>query len=99
MDGLIGDGLKVGEAAARTRWSPRMLRYIERAGLVVPRRTPAGYRLYTAEDITRMQHVVVYRRLGFPLEEIALLLDEPSADVSDATACQAGRPGVPVVSA
>ncbi len=28
------EGLKVGEAAARTRWSPRMLRYIERAGLV-----------------------------------------------------------------
>ena len=33
------DGLKVGEAAARTAWSPRMLRYLERVGLVVPSRT------------------------------------------------------------
>ena len=38
--------LTVGQAAARTGWSPRMLRYLERVGLVVPARTPAGYRLY-----------------------------------------------------
>ena len=31
--------LTVGEAAARTHWSPRMLRYLEQHGLVVPRRT------------------------------------------------------------
>ena len=36
------DGLKVGEAAARTEWSPRMLRYLERLGLVVPSRTRHG---------------------------------------------------------
>ena len=38
------EGLKVGEAAARAGWSPRMLRYIDRFGLVVPaalRRLPA----------------------------------------------------------
>src|SRR5690606_39031062 len=37
--------------------------------------SPAGYRLYTQTDIARLQHIVVYRRLGFPLEEIAELLD------------------------
>ena len=47
------------------------------------RRTSAGYRLYDGRDITRLQHVVVYRRLGFTLEEIALLLDDPSADVAE----------------
>ena len=35
------DELTVGEAAARTGWSPRMLRYIEASALVVPRRTRA----------------------------------------------------------
>ena len=40
------DGLRVGEAAARSGWSARMLRYLEHVGLVVPDRTGAGYRLY-----------------------------------------------------
>src|SRR5690606_22918843 len=44
-------------------------------------RSPAGYRLYTEEDLRRLQHVVVYRRLGFPLEEIGQLLAE-GADVA-----------------
>jgi DNA-binding transcriptional MerR regulator len=46
-------------------------------------RTSAGYRLYSGGDLTRLQNVVVYRRLGFPLEEISLLLDEPSLDVGE----------------
>jgi len=37
--------LTVGKAAAATGWSPRMLRYLEQAGLVVPQRTAKGYRL------------------------------------------------------
>jgi MerR family transcriptional regulator, copper efflux regulator len=48
------EGLKVGEAAARTRWSPRMLRYIERAGLVVPRRSGARYRLYGLRELNQL---------------------------------------------
>ena len=39
------DDLTVGQASLRTGWSPRMLRYLETAGLVAPRRTAAGYRL------------------------------------------------------
>ena len=37
------DGLTVGAAANATGWSARMLRYVEGAGLVVPRRSAAGY--------------------------------------------------------
>jgi len=47
--------LTVGEAAARTHWSPRMLRYLERQGIVVPRRTPAGYRVYGLAEVNRLQ--------------------------------------------
>ena len=40
------DGLTINEAAETTGWSPRMLRYIEREGLIEPRRSDSGYRLY-----------------------------------------------------
>ena len=72
MDGLRVEGLKVGEAAARTRWSPRMLRYIERAGLVVPRRTPAGYRLYGLRELNQLRSLAELRsRFGVALDELA----------------------------
>ncbi len=43
--------LTVGRAAALTGWSPRMLRYLEQCDLVVPERTPKGYRLYGLRDL------------------------------------------------
>ena len=49
------DELTVGEAAARTGWSPRMLRYLEHAGLVVPRRSGAGYRLYGLLELNQLR--------------------------------------------
>ena len=84
VNGRALTALTVGQVAEQLGVTVRTLHHYDEIGLLVPsERTPAGYRLYTAEDITRLQHVVVYRRLGFPLEEIALLLDEPSADVSE----------------
>ena len=83
-DGRAGTALTVGQVAEQFGVTVRTLHHYDQIGLLVPgERTPAGYRQYTAADITRLQHVVVYRRLGFPLEEIALLLDEPSVDVSE----------------
>src|SRR5438270_10008096 len=49
------DGLTINEAARTTGWSPRMLRYVERAGLVSPRRSPAGYRLYGPAELQRLR--------------------------------------------
>jgi MerR family transcriptional regulator, copper efflux regulator len=51
----VVDGVTVGEAAARTGWSARMLRYLERTGLVVPRRTPAGYRTYGLLELNQLR--------------------------------------------
>jgi MerR family transcriptional regulator, copper efflux regulator len=56
------DGLTVGEAAARTGWSPRMLRYLESAGLVVPRRSGAGYRLYGLIELNQLRSLGQLRR-------------------------------------
>jgi DNA-binding transcriptional MerR regulator len=75
--------LTVGQVAERLGVTVRTLHHYDEIALVVPsERTSAGYRLYSAEDITRLQHVVVYRRLGFTLEEIALLLEAEVADGS-----------------
>ena len=49
------DALTINEAAETTGWSARMLRYIERAGLIEPQRSGAGYRLYGAEELQRLR--------------------------------------------
>jgi DNA-binding transcriptional MerR regulator len=48
-------GLKVNEAAARSGWSARMLRYLEAATLVVPDRSRSGYRLYSDAHVERLR--------------------------------------------
>src|SRR5450759_1106196 len=75
----------VGQVAGQLGITVRTLHHYDQIGLLVPsERTAAGYRLYTNEDITRLQHVVVYRRRGFALGEIAVLLEEQAAADSDA---------------
>ncbi len=49
------DAFSVGDAAGRTGWSPRMLRYLERVGLVVPSRTPSGYRMYGLRELNQLR--------------------------------------------
>jgi len=49
------DTLTINEAAEVTGWSARMLRYIESIGLVEPRRSAAGYRLYGAAELQRLR--------------------------------------------
>jgi DNA-binding transcriptional MerR regulator len=61
----------------------RTLHHYDEIGLVRPHRTASGYRIYTADDLERLRHVVVYRRLGFPLEGIGPLLDDPRVDVAE----------------
>src|SRR5450759_5921652 len=76
--------LTVGQVAEQFGVTVRTLHHYDEIGLLVPsERTSAGYRLYSDKDIARLQHVVVYRRLGFALEEIALLLDDASADLGE----------------
>ncbi len=73
--------LTVGQVADLLGMTVRTLHHYDEIGLVVPsERSRAGYRLYTAADLTRLQHVVVYRRLEFPLEQIATLLEEDATD-------------------
>jgi MerR family copper efflux transcriptional regulator len=66
------DGTHVSEAAARTGWSPRMLRYLERVGLVVPARSDAGYRRYGLRELNQLSSLAeLRRRFQVDLAEIA----------------------------
>ena len=66
------DALTVGAAAKQTSWSPRMLRYLEDLGLVVPQRTPAGYRVYGLPELNQLRSLLeLRRRFGVELRDLA----------------------------
>lgn len=67
--------LRIGELAKQTGTNNETLRFYESRGLMPePRRSDAGYRLYTGEAVERVHFIVRSRRMGFSLKEIAELL-------------------------
>lgn len=59
----------------------RTLHHYDHVGLLSPSgRSSSGYRRYEEADLERLQQILLYRELGFPLDEIAVILDEPGAD-------------------
>ena len=69
------DGLTINEAAETTGWSPRMLRYVERVGLVEPRRSGSGYRLYGPAELQRLRTLrELLERHELGLSDIAFAL-------------------------
>jgi MerR family transcriptional regulator, copper efflux regulator len=66
------DEFTVGAAAARSGWSARMLRYLEQGGLVVPRRTAGGYRVYGLRELNQLHALrELRRRFSIGLDELA----------------------------
>jgi MerR family copper efflux transcriptional regulator len=53
--GVSKDALTIHEAAETTGWSARMLRYVERIGLIESARSTSGYRLYGPEELQRLR--------------------------------------------
>ena len=69
--------LTVGKVAALASVTVRALHHYDRIGLLKPGgRTSAGYRTYTDADLSRLRQILLYRELGFSLEEVASILDE-----------------------
>ena len=61
--------------------SIRALHHYDAIGLLVPNgRSEAGYRLYTDDDLLRLQQIIIGRELGLPLEAIRRSLDDPRFD-------------------
>lgn len=78
---LVVHALTVNEAALTTGWSPRMLRYLERVGLVVPPRSAGGYRVYGAAELQRLRTLrEMLSDSGLTLSDVAFtkrLRDDP----------------------
>lgn len=65
----------IGQAAAASGISRKMIRYYEETGLLPPaRRSESGYRHYSDTDIQRLQFIRRARDMGFSLERIGQLL-------------------------
>lgn len=69
---------KVGELAKSTGVSVRTLHHYDHIGLLTPSdHTETGHRLYTTDDIARLQQILSLRQLGFSLEEINEFFENP----------------------
>jgi len=67
--------MTIGEASRRSGWSPRMLRYLEQVGLVVPGRSDAGYRRYRIRELNQLNALgELRRRFGVGLDELAFVV-------------------------
>lgn len=82
---------RVSEVARMAHVTVRTLHHYDEIGLLVPwERSQAGYRYYSEADLERLHQILLYRELGFPLEGIGTLLDEPAMDRQTALRAQRG---------
>ncbi len=75
----------VKEVSKITGVSVRTLHHYDAIGLLKPSRvTEAGYRMYDDTAISRLQSILLFRELQFPLKEIKAILDNPGFDPAEA---------------
>ena len=73
--------MTVREVSALTGVSIRTLHYYDQIGLLPPaERTEAGYRLYDDAALERLQQILLFCSLEFPLKEIKAILGNPRFD-------------------
>ncbi|MBN8812351.1 MULTISPECIES: Cu(I)-responsive transcriptional regulator [unclassified Sphingomonas] len=67
--------MNIGQASTASGVSQRMIRHYEKIGLIpTPPRRDSGYRDYSDADVHRLRFIANARDLGFPIEEIQMLL-------------------------
>jgi DNA-binding transcriptional MerR regulator len=77
--------MTVNEVSKLAGVSIRTLQYYDKIGLLHPTgHTDAGYRLYDDTDLERLQHILLFRELEFPLKDIAAIINSPDFDRSKA---------------
>jgi DNA-binding transcriptional MerR regulator len=79
---------RVHEFARLAGVTVKALYHYDRLGLLKPRRTDSGYRLYAASDLERLEHIVALKFLGLPLKQIKVLLDRETLPLPDALRLQ-----------
>lgn len=92
MDDATPKVWKVGELARETGLSVRALHYYDEIGLLSPsRRTDSGARIYSSDDIVRLQRIQSLKYLGFGLEEIKECLERPDSPLRRTIQLHASR--------
>lgn len=73
-------GYSVGQVADFAGVTVRTLHHYDEIGLLRPgARSRAGHRRYSDADLDRLQQILFYRELGFPLDQVAEILDDRSS--------------------
>jgi MerR family transcriptional regulator, thiopeptide resistance regulator len=79
----------VGETARLAKVSVRTLHHYDELGLLSPSaRSDAGYRLYESTDLERLHQVLLFRELGFSLDDIRRIMLDPTFDRDQALRAQ-----------
>lgn len=74
----------IGELSKRTGYSPAMIRYFEKAGVISPsKRTQAGYRIFGTQQIRDLRFVRQMQNLGFHARQIKTLREIRLSDLPD----------------
>ncbi|MDD6646310.1 MAG: MerR family transcriptional regulator [Firmicutes bacterium] len=72
---------KIKEVMELSGLSRRTLQYYDDTGLMDNSRTAENYRLYGDEDLERLWQIILYKEMGFHLDEIRNLLDSGESDM------------------
>lgn len=77
--------MKISEVAKLSGVTVRTLHYYDEIGLLKPSKTTeAGYRMYSIEDLEKLQQILFFRELDFPLNEIKEIMINPNYDKIEA---------------
>lgn len=77
--------MKISEVAKLSGITVRTLHYYDEIELLKPSETTeAGYRMYSSEDLERLQQILFFRELDFPLNEIKEIMLNPNYDKNEA---------------
>ena len=77
--------MKISEVAKLSGVTVRTLHYYDEIGLLKPSKTTeAGYRMYSIEDLEKLQQILFFRELDFPLNEIKEIMVNPKYDKIEA---------------
>ncbi|MDH6279884.1 MerR family transcriptional regulator [Prescottella agglutinans] len=79
--------MRIADAAARIGVPPHRLRHYEASDLLVPARSPAGYRDYSASDIEHGKQIRALFDSGFTASDVALMLPCMADDSEDDRRC------------
>ena len=74
---------KIKEVIELSGLSRRTLQYYDDTGLMDNIRTAENYRLYRDEDLKRLWKIILYKEMGFQLDEIRKLLSSDERDMSE----------------